>query len=480
MGSEHTEVASLRVLIVDDDPDFACLLTEAVRQSGHRVVTCRTIEEARAALNEHHFDFVVLDQHLPDGLGGDFFQQMRDRGITSPTVMLTGNPDISVALDLTRRGLVAYLVKPLELQEVLAIMRRAAAELTPLTLAPAMCLAEQLVKHAAANPPATVLITGETGTGKEVMARRIHELTHEGAESMPLFALLNCAAVPAEMFEAELFGAERGAYTGAHQQRGGLVDAAQGGTLFLDEIGEMALGLQAKLLHFLESHEYRHLGSTTLRSFSGRIIAATNRPLHNDVAEGRFRADLFYRLDVLSIHLPPLRARLQDLDRLVETLLQTLAAKYRRTKPNVRPEDIALLERHDFPGNIRELRHLLERSLLRSAPASAWLEIDPEWKRKFVRPPPPDCPLRSSHIPPELSTIDAQEYASIGEALRAEDGAVRRSAARLGLTHQALLRRLRKWPGLRTGHATGATRPTVPPSCAVCEIALDCAARQPD
>jgi DNA-binding NtrC family response regulator len=262
---------------------------------------------------------------------------------------------------------------------------------------------------------------------------------------------LNCPNVPADMFEAELFGSEKGAYTGADRRRTGLAEAAQGGTLFLDEVAEIPLELQPKLLRFLEAHEYRPLGGTTVRQFEGRVIAATNRKLADEVRAGRFREDLLYRLDVFSIRLPPLREHLADLDDIAEALLNRLCEKYHRPKPALQARDLQALKTHSFPGNVRELRNLLERSLLRTESAAHELSMDLEWLRGGSRLASPGSEAAELPAAPErqLSALEQQEYELIARTLASEHGGIRRAAAKLGLTHQALLRRLQKWPELR-------------------------------
>jgi transcriptional regulator with PAS, ATPase and Fis domain len=288
------------------------------------------------------------------------------------------------------------------------------------------------------------------------------------------------------MFEAELFGSEKGAYTGADRRRTGLVEAAGEGTLFLDEVAEIPLALQAKLLRFLENREYRPLGSTATRHFKGRIVAATNRDLVVEAQAGRFREDLLFRLDVMSVQLPPLRQRASDIPVLAESLLTQLAEKYDRRRPTLRPQDLSALSSHHFPGNVRELRNLLERSLLKTPEESVWLNVDLAWLQSRRQPtvseatptfpptgatpsvptPAPVAPARPepevAFVPPkdrQLSPLEAQEYQMIASALRDENGGIRRAASRLGLTHQALLRRLQKWPELRQAAAESNSSP---------------------
>jgi DNA-binding NtrC family response regulator len=320
----------------------------------------------------------------------------------------------------------------------------------------------QQLKQAAKHAASTVLLTGETGAGKDLAARVLHQLSFPDGKAP--FIAVNCAALPAEMFESELFGAERGAFTGADKKRGGLVAAAANGTLFLDEIGEVPLALQAKLLRLLEAREYRALGSTETQPFTGRFVAATNKDLMAEVKAGRFREDLLYRFDVFSVELPPLRQRRAEIPGLAELLLGQLAKKYERTKPLLTPEDLQKLSAHDFPGNVRELRNVLERSLLKTSDDAKWLALDANWlNRSFPTAPvtpsptvsaaaaPPAASGSTEPLPAErnLSPIEAEEYRLIRDTLREANGGIRRAATKLGMSPQALLRRLEKWPELR-------------------------------
>ncbi|MCI0535729.1 MAG: sigma-54 dependent transcriptional regulator, partial [Verrucomicrobiales bacterium] len=445
-------------LILEDDPGCAAVVESLVQDEGGAATVSTTVQEAKALLEERDFDLFILDHALPDGTGSSFFFYLQEVGIVATSIMLTGLPDVSTAVRLTRNGLFDYLTKPLEVRKLVDCLRRAIAHFS--TPEPVLALSEFVgqtprmreirnsIQRASENPRAVVLLTGETGVGKDLTARLIHQHTFQIAKPDARFVALNCSTLPAEMFEAELFGAERGAYTGAHQQRIGLVEAANGGTLFLDEIGEVPLLLQAKLLHFLEGMEYRRLGSTETLHFDGRIIAATNRSLEEEVKAGRFRSDLWYRLDVFSISLPPLRERKEEIAALAEVLLTKLSDKYRRRKPLIRPEEIAALTGYDFPGNVRELRNILERSLLQTPTESSWLQLDSAWLRKTRAKHKADAELVGP-VPANLSTLEAQEYIMIRKALAEEEGTIRRAAAKLGVTHQSLLRRLKKWPELR-------------------------------
>jgi len=449
-------------LIVDDDAGFVSMLAKVVSQEGGQVSQCADLRSAQAETERRAFDLVLLDNLLPDGTGYEFFPQLSRRCPDTVVVMVTGVPELAQAVELTRNGLFDYLTKPLNVADFTACLHRVRQRLSHpdrgevaselIGDSPAMHEALNQLRQAARHSGTTVLLLGETGTGKDLAARLLHRLTYAGQPAPAPYVPLNCSAVPAEMFESELFGSEKGAFTGADKRREGLIEAAAGGTLFLDEITETPLPQQAKLLRFLESREYRPLGSNTLREFSGRIIAATNRALADEVKRGRFREDLMFRLTVAMVRLPALREHISDLEPLVENLLTQLCGKYRRKKPFLKPGDLDALRRYPFPGNVRELRNLLERALLRTPDEAAWLTFDLAWL-SYASGSDPAVPAAGSLPPPpperQLNAIDLQEYRLIQQALQDEGGGIRRAATRLGITHQALLRRLEKWPELR-------------------------------
>jgi DNA-binding NtrC family response regulator len=450
-------------LVVDDDPGLAGMVARILTEEGGAPCICHTVASAQAEIARRSFDFVTLDNRLPDGTGYEFHPQLMRKSPASVVVMITGAPELSQAVELTRNGLFDYLTKPVSADDFSALVRRVRRRLgrsetepnagTLLGNSSAIREITQQLQQAARHLNAPVLLLGETGSGKDAAARTLHQLTFgERAHQVPYVAL-NCPNVPAEMFEAELFGSEKGAYTGADRRRIGLVEAADGGTLFLDEVAEIPLPMQSKLLRFLESREYRPLGSTETRHFTGRVVAATNRLLADEVHAGRFREDLMYRLDVFTVHLPPLRDHLEDVEPLAEALLSRLCEKYQCAKPALVAADLETLRRYSFPGNVRELRNLLERSLLRTEPGAQRLTIDLAWMKQRAASPAqtPDKPA-SACLPPanrQLGAIEQQEYEMIGKVLLSENGGIRRSAAKLGLTPQALLRRLQKWPELR-------------------------------
>lgn len=482
-------VGPFSCLIVEDDAGFASLVAQVVRAEGGEPVVCGTIAEATRVTAEQSFDLLLLDNHLPDGKVYDFFGRLSRRSPDAPAVMITGAADLGEAIQLTRNGLFDYLTKPIGLPALEACLHRALRRMESRGAGPAVAaelgsspgmraVADQL-RAAARHVETPVLVTGESGVGKDVAVRWLHRLTYGDRADAAPYVPVNCAAVPAEMFEAELFGAERGAYTGADRRRTGLVEAAQGGTLFLDEVGEVPLALQAKLLRFLESREFRPLGGVETKRFGGRWVAATNRSLRADVAAGRFREDLLFRIEVFAIEIPPLRERREEIPALAERLLGQLAEKYGRSVPLLAAADLAALQGHDFPGNVRELRNILERAVLRLPADARWLALDPASFGGRSHTPasapnpvstsapvpsrPASAPDASSDraLPPEradLTALEAQEYRLIRDTLAETRGAIRRTAAKVGLSPQALLRRLEKWPELRPSEAEGGGR----------------------
>jgi len=450
-------------LIIDDDAGYTSMLAKIVTEEGGTPLICHTLESARSEILKRAFDVVILDNSLPDGTGYEFHSAMVRHSPGSVVAMITGAPELSQAIELTRNGLFDYLTKPVDASAFAALLRRARLRLRRPSLesdadvflgdSPKIKEVGLQLEQASRHINATVLLLGETGTGKDLAARFLHRLTFGERATAAPYVALNCPNVPAEMFEAELFGSEKGAYTGADRRRTGLVQAAQGGTLLLDEVAEIPLSLQPKLLRFLEAREFRALGGTSLSQFNGRVVAATNRSLSEEVHAGRFREDLMYRLDVFSIRLPPLREHLEDLASIAEALLRQLCAKYQREKPELKSGDLEALCEHRFPGNVRELRNLLERSLLRTDESSHQLLMDLEWLKVRIGTDPSACNEPSSRSftagKRALTALEQQEYQLIAQALASEHGGIRRAAAKLGLTHQALLRRLEKWPELR-------------------------------
>jgi DNA-binding NtrC family response regulator len=360
------EGAQRRVLVVEDDPTHALLIETALDGLVDDVATARSCADAVRALREHRFDLLLIDVGLPDGSGFELQRKAARLPGSPPVVFVTSDDLAEHAVQALRAGAVDYVVKrPSYLdrlrESVVEHLQRSrrGAEHGLVGGSPAMQELRRLIARYGASP-AAVLIVGETGTGKELVARALHAASPRAGGP---FVAVNCAAIAATLFEAELFGSLRGAYTGSQQDRDGLVHAASGGTLFLDEVGELPRDVQAKLLRFLESRRFRPVGSAAERSADVRLLAATNRNLRQASEQGEFRVDLYYRLNVLRIRVPPLRERPDDIPALVSRFLdEEPAAAGRR----IEPEAMRQLREWPWPGNVRELRHAVQRTLVQS------------------------------------------------------------------------------------------------------------------
>jgi DNA-binding NtrC family response regulator len=451
-----------RVLIVDDERNMLRLLTGILAADGHETVEADSLGTARRALGAGVFDVVLTDQRMPDGDGLDLLADCREIDPALPVVVITAHASVELAVEAMRRGAFDFLAKPFHPDQVLAVVARAgerselvrenatlrgqAARRTEEILAgesAAIRGVRELVARVAPTP-ATVLITGETGTGKELVARALHAASPRASRSL---VAVNCAAFAESLLDSELFGHERGAFTGADRSRPGLFEAAHRGTLFLDEAGEMSLALQAKLLRAVTTGEVVRVGSTTPRRVDVRLLVATHRNLLERVEEGSFRRDLYYRLAVVPIAVPALRERLEDLPVLVETLLARIAVELKLPARPLTPSALAKLRGYAFPGNVRELRNLLERAtILARGPA-----IGPE-----------DLPLLGEAVPdPDADALErwlAQlpthvdlrailrriEEALVARALEGADGVQAEAARRLGLSRGDLHYRLQR------------------------------------
>ncbi|KFE69972.1 sigma-54-dependent transcriptional regulator [Hyalangium minutum] len=375
---------STSLLLVDDDRTFSSLASSVLSQEGFLVRTARSLHETRAALAREAPDLVILDRRLPDGDGLSFLPELRAQMPGTVVLMVTAHGDIASAVEAIKAGARDYLAKPVELDDLVLRARRAAQDvqlqerlrraesalegrrrlLEPRS--PVMRQTLQMLERIATSPRSPVLVQGETGVGKEVIARHLHLLR---AEQGP-FVHVNCAALPDTLVESELFGHERGSFTDARTARRGLVEVANGGLLFLDEVGELPLPLQAKLLTFLDKGAFRRLGGSSELTSSARVVAATNRDLSQEVSAGRFREDLYFRLSVFKVEVPPLRERREDVLPLAESLVAELCAELGRRPVTFSAAARERLARYPFPGNVRELRNVLERALvLESGPA---------------------------------------------------------------------------------------------------------------
>ncbi|TVP79266.1 MAG: sigma-54-dependent Fis family transcriptional regulator [Puniceicoccaceae bacterium] len=383
MPNRRTQPA--RILLVEDDKNFQQLVASELQEQDHRILTASSIAEARYQLEEAdaRIDLILSDLRLPDGSGETLLAESRQLRPAPAFIALTAFGSIAQAVELLKAGADNFLTKPLDFEQLHICVDRA-LEYRQLKLefeatrhkspegdfhgmignSPRMrTLIYEIRKVAATREP--ILLLGESGTGKELAARAIHAESRVSAKD---FVPVNCAAIPAELIESELFGHEKGAFTGAHQKKPGLFQAAAGGSLFLDEIGELSLELQAKLLRALQEGTIRPVGASSEMTTDARIIAATHRDLRRDVDEGRFREDLFYRLEALSVELPPLRERSTDIPMLARHLLERIGRSFNQTTGDFAPEVIHAFRAYPFPGNIRELENIIKKMLVFSEP----------------------------------------------------------------------------------------------------------------
>lgn len=389
----HTPSASAHILVVDDEPDLRTLYELTLLREGYRVDVAESVADAWQHLQERHYDVLITDMRLPDGMGIELIQRLRAQQRGERSVVITAYGSAENAVESLKSGAFDYLTKPVDLKQFRTVIAAAvqdtqapraaagaaASPATPLrggkAAAPASTaeaslqrmagnsaamrqVRERIVKVARSMAP--VLICGESGTGKELIAQALHANSHRA--SAPLVAV-NCSAIPESLLEAEFFGVRKGAYTGATQDRDGYFQAAQGGTLFLDEIGDLPLSMQSKLLRAIQERCVRPVGGTQEEAVDVRIVSATHKNLAREVQEGRFRQDLYYRLNVIEIDIPPLRERLEDLPELCEALLARIAAESGLPEPRLTPGALAQLARYPLPGNVRELENLLHRAM---------------------------------------------------------------------------------------------------------------------
>lgn len=364
------------ILIIEDEDVIRAALRRLLQRHGHSVVEARTLDDANSSLEYATPDLAIVDLRLPDGEGTEIIEQIP----STPVLIMTSYASVRSAVESMKKGAVDYIAKPFDHDEMLMIVDRILeqsalvrqndllkSELSrsyPVSGMIGNCESMQAVfqriaKVAPTNT--TVLILGESGTGKELVARALHERSerHGG----PIVAV-NCASIPEGLIESELFGHERGAFTGAVETRSGLVEAADGGTLFLDEIGELPLAAQARLLRVLQEGEIRRVGADRPRYVDVRLIAATHRNLKQRVENGLFRSDLYFRLQVVEIHLPPLRERMGDLPELAGFLLDKACKRLNRAPLALTSEALDRLAEHDWPGNVRELENAIERAVI--------------------------------------------------------------------------------------------------------------------
>jgi len=430
------------VLVVDDEAGVRNFLERALRARGCRVDTAGSAEEGMERLQQHHFDAIVLDIALPGRSGMEWLRSLKNDGFAGDVILITAFADIETAIDALRAGASDFVLKPFRVDQIVNslqrcferarldrenfVLQRQVAGLGGLVdgmigHSEAMRRLSELI-HRVAPTPSTVLILGESGVGKEVTARALHQMSPRAERS---FVPLNCAAVSAELMESELFGHVRGAFTGAREARRGLFHYANGGTLFLDEIGELPLAMQTKLLRVLEERRIRPVGSEAEVPVDVRVVAATNRDLRAEVAAGRFRQDLFYRLEVVTLAIPPLRQRREDIAELAVHFNAQLASRLGLPPLPLGQADLARLAAYAWPGNVRELRNLIERSLiLGGLPADSQAP-------GFVEP-----------LPLSLAEVEKRHILAVLDQC---GGSKTRAAALLGVSRKTLDRKAVEW-----------------------------------
>jgi len=450
-----------RVLIVDDEPLIRWSLAERLRADGHEAVEAGTAAEALDRADQG-VDLVLLDYGLPDQDGMAVLRRLRDLDPDLLVIMLTAHRSVETVVEAMRAGAFDYATKPFDLDDVALRVGRALdttrlrRELrtlrqtlsTPFGLdsiigeSDAMQRVKTLVRKVASSPASTVLVTGESGTGKDLIAKVIHYASSRAARP---FLNITCSALPDALLESELFGHERGAFTDARQQKRGLVEQADEGTLFLDEIGEMAPALQAKLLRVLEEKAFRRVGGSGDVRVDVRVIAATNRDLEDAVKAGRFREDLYYRLNVLRVEVPPLRARGEDVCLLAQSLVETYGREFKRPVRGLSRATQAALKAYAWPGNVRELRNLVERAVL----FCEGDRLEPADFESLHTAPRVSRPAAGFELPPEGVNLEELERSLVVQALERTGGNQTRAAALLSVHRDQIRYRIEKF-GLRS------------------------------
>jgi len=447
------------VLVIDDEPAHRLMVRVVLGDAGFKVLEADNGSSGLATLRARPVDVVLLDMRMPGMSGLDVLQKMHEEGMTTPVIMLTAFGNVSSAVESMKIGAWDYLTKPTDNDELLAVVKKAAEHVrltrenrdlkkqigrlqetriigNSLEIRKVVELIEQV-----GPSEANVLILGESGTGKELVAQQLHE---QSTRARGPLVKVNCAALPENLLESELFGYVRGAFTGAAQDKPGRFQLAGGGTLFLDEIGELPLTLQAKILRALQERIVEPLGGVTPVSIDVRFIAATNRDLPAMIAAGTFREDLYYRLNVLEIRIPPLRERSEDIPLLVDYLLDKLGRKNNRPIRTVSREFLDTLGRHEWRGNVRELENVLERALILCRADTLDLRDLPD---HLLASAPASRPAHLAQ--PGESPLEAAERQALEETLRKYAGHRERTAQALGSSRRTLQYRLKKY-GLTT------------------------------
>lgn len=443
------------VLIVDDEPLIRWSVRQALEQAGHTVVEAENVAAAATASAKHDFHLALVDLKLPDGTGIDAMKKIQENQQGVAIIIITAFSSVETAVEAMKLGAYDYLCKPFNIDEVVMTVNRAIEMVTMrrdisamknnmkatnavqnlVGNSEAMQTLKKLVLKIAHSEARTILIQGESGVGKDVVARAIH---FESSRAYKPFMNVTCTALQDTLLESELFGHEKGAFTDAKGQKKGLLEVADGGTVYLDEIGDMSVNLQAKLLRFLEEKTFRRVGGTVDVHVDVRIIAATNRNLEKAVHEGKFREDLFYRLNIIPIRIPPLRERPEDIPALAEFFMKLFSAQFKKNVKQISAEALEVLMNYRWPGNIREIRNAIERAVLlcegESIQAGDLLlqQTAPETTGNFT-------------LPPGGISIEEVEKSLVVQALKRTHGDKTKAAKLLGITRDQMNYRVKKF-----------------------------------
>jgi DNA-binding NtrC family response regulator len=456
-----------RLLIIDDEPDSSEFLKVLVEPRGYLVRTASSAAEAREVLQTWQPEIVLMDLMLPDADGLDLLREFKEASPESQVIMVTGYASVSKAVEAMRSGAFTFIEKPVEPEVVLAMLEKAGEKFE--LSAENRRLKEELREHTTfanivarsesmrqlfhmikmvAPTDASVLIQGENGTGKELVGTAIHE--HSSRKDRP-FIKINCAAIPSELMESELFGHKKGSFTGAVSDKVGLMEMADGGSLLLDEIAEMPATLQVKLLRVLQEREFRPVGSNRTIRPNFRLICATNVNLESALAEGKLREDLYFRINTVTLSIPPLRDRPEDVPLLAEHFLEKFNGKHRRSVESIHPEALRVLLRYRWPGNVRELEHMIERAVIVTEGAQITVDDLSPVVRTTER-----QPSSSTFTIPPHHTLAEIEKLAILQTLERTSWNKRKAAHILGVYRPTLYSKLRKYhlsegPGGRGG-----------------------------
>jgi DNA-binding NtrC family response regulator len=440
------------VLVVDDEPGIRSFVQKGLEKHFSLVEVAGDADTADALRQRCHFDLIIADIRLPGRSGVEWVTELREQGSSTLVIFITAHADLQTAIDALRAGAADFIMKPFRMEQLNTavercmerqriqrenyVLRRQVNQLYDRSglvgESELMTQVGQVIKRIAPMPT-TVLIEGESGTGKELAARAIHQLSGRNNSFVPV----NCGAMSPELMESELFGHVKGSFTGAHQAREGLFSYANGGTLFLDEIGEMPMPMQTHLLRVMEERTIRPVGANREVPINVRVIAATNRDLEAEVQKGNFREDLFYRLNVVSVRMPTLRERLDDLPALARYFASTLAAEMGLTPPPCNDAEIEAMKAYGWPGNVRELKNVIERCLLLNSTPSQCL-AGPAIESTQVDP-------AEENASDETVLLEAVEKRHILKILNMEQGNKSAAARRLGVSRKTLERKVQAW-----------------------------------